>query len=441
VTGIAGAKWSDEPNYIAPMGVGVALGRTYKLKTGLMEITYDSGAKVILEGPCDYEVESSHSGYLALGKLVARVGVGGEGRGAGEVASGQWPVASMKEESGRMKDEGGRPNADSLATRHQSLATNPSPLSPLPSPLFTVRTPTAVVTDLGTEFSVEVGTNGDIFSHVYRGTVRVELVGQPDGGVMLREQESVQVSSAAKRLVKVDFSPADADKFFRLMPVRERIEVFNTGYGLAEGEADPHWQVVAASNDPDFKPRLAMVTIVNRPSQFRPNDPARSQWISTVPDLSDVPNGVTYTFRTTFELTDLVPGSAKLRIGFLADNRVQAVRLNGAPVAVPEHGHLAPFYVLNRMIIEEGFVAGANVLEIDVFNGAPESGSSPASPMALLVELEGTMLRGGRAAAVNAPDDKPRANEGRGVNDERSLNHQNYSYFGNRLSCLCLKRG
>ncbi|NLF08733.1 MAG: hypothetical protein GX594_12255, partial [Pirellulaceae bacterium] len=55
VTGIAGAKWSDAPDYIAPIGVRVALGRTYKLKSGLMEITYDSGAKVILEGPCSYE--------------------------------------------------------------------------------------------------------------------------------------------------------------------------------------------------------------------------------------------------------------------------------------------------------------------------------------------------------------------------------------------------
>ncbi|NLF08532.1 MAG: hypothetical protein GX594_11210, partial [Pirellulaceae bacterium] len=34
VTGIAGARWSDEPNYIAPIGVRVALGRTYKLKSG-----------------------------------------------------------------------------------------------------------------------------------------------------------------------------------------------------------------------------------------------------------------------------------------------------------------------------------------------------------------------------------------------------------------------
>jgi len=197
---------ATETNYIAPIGVRVALGRKYKLKSGLMEITYDSGAKVILEGPCDYTAESTTGGYLALGKLVARVGAGGEGRGAGEVASGQWTVDSMKDEGGRMKAESGRPNAASLATRHQPLATNPSPLSPLPSPLFTVRTPTAVVTDLGTEFGVEVDENGDTTSHVFHGSIQVRLaevlvVSEADGDdnstrdVILHENESVRVGS------------------------------------------------------------------------------------------------------------------------------------------------------------------------------------------------------------------------------------------------------
>ncbi|NLF07923.1 MAG: hypothetical protein GX594_08090, partial [Pirellulaceae bacterium] len=118
ITGIAGAKWSDDPDYLPPIGVRVALGRKYKLKSGLLEITYDSGARVILEGPCSYEVDSTAGGYLSLGKLTARI----EDRGEGIGGSG------MK--------------ADSLATRHQPLATDPSPLSSLPSPLFTVRTPT-----------------------------------------------------------------------------------------------------------------------------------------------------------------------------------------------------------------------------------------------------------------------------------------------------------
>ena len=80
-----------------------------------MEITYDTGAKVILQGPVTYEVESAAGGYLSLGKLTARV---------------------------EKKAEGGSPI--------------PNPQSLIPNPLFAVRTPTATVTDLGTEFGVEV---------------------------------------------------------------------------------------------------------------------------------------------------------------------------------------------------------------------------------------------------------------------------------------------
>ncbi len=61
----------------AYVGSAVPLGRKYALSSGLMEISYQSGAKVILEGPCTYEVESEVGGYLALGKLTA---TGGEER-------------------------------------------------------------------------------------------------------------------------------------------------------------------------------------------------------------------------------------------------------------------------------------------------------------------------------------------------------------------------
>ena len=56
----------------------VPLGRKYELASGLMEITYDTGAKVILQGPVTYEVESARGGYLAVGKLTARVEKRGE---------------------------------------------------------------------------------------------------------------------------------------------------------------------------------------------------------------------------------------------------------------------------------------------------------------------------------------------------------------------------
>ena len=49
-----------------------------------MEITYDTGAKVILQGPVTYEVESN-GGYLAVGKLTGKLEKKeerGEGTGA-----------------------------------------------------------------------------------------------------------------------------------------------------------------------------------------------------------------------------------------------------------------------------------------------------------------------------------------------------------------------
>ena len=62
-----------------------------------MEIAYDSGATVILQGPCQYEIESARGGFLSLGKLTARVekrAEGGGRRAEGEWAmgSGQWAV-------------------------------------------------------------------------------------------------------------------------------------------------------------------------------------------------------------------------------------------------------------------------------------------------------------------------------------------------------------
>ncbi len=162
ITGMVDVKWSDDPRYLPPPGYAhVPLGRKYILDSGLLEITYDSGAKVILEGPCTYEVESTAGGYLALGKLTARV------------------------EKERSEVRGQRSDHYPLPTIHY--------------PLFSVRTPTAVVTDLGTEFGVEVSDEGATESRVFRGSVKVQVVGgtglasATPQDVVLRENESARV--------------------------------------------------------------------------------------------------------------------------------------------------------------------------------------------------------------------------------------------------------
>ena len=157
ITGMVDCKWFNPAT--APVGDNVSIGRKYALASGLMEITYDTGAKVILRGPVTYEVRAKDGGYLSLGKLTAKLEKKAEG--------GRWKV----EES--------------------------NPQSRIPTPSFFVRTPTAVVTDLGTEFSVEVSKEGHTTSHVFRGMVKVQAVAA-DGNVegnaqVLHENQSARV--------------------------------------------------------------------------------------------------------------------------------------------------------------------------------------------------------------------------------------------------------
>ncbi len=178
ITGMADVEWSDDPDYLPPAGIHVSLGRDYKLDSGLMEITYDSGARVILEGPCTYEVESARGGYLERGKLTARV----ETKDLGFWVQG---------------------------SEH-------SPFSTLHSPLFAVRTPTAKITDLGTEFGVEVSEGGITESHVMQGNVEVQVLTEKGAG----DRKPVEAGHAVKVVAdKMTISAAKfiPDRFVRRM--------------------------------------------------------------------------------------------------------------------------------------------------------------------------------------------------------------------------------
>ena len=129
------------------------------LRSGLLEITYDTGAKVILQGPVTYRVDSAAGGYLSVGKLTARL----EKKSASPA----------------------NPNSEIR-----------NPKSSNSSPLFSVRTPTAVVTDLGTEFGVEVSREGFCDVHVFVGAVRLDShqqLGKRDKQIMLTADKSAHV--------------------------------------------------------------------------------------------------------------------------------------------------------------------------------------------------------------------------------------------------------
>ena len=102
-------------------------------------------------------------GYLSVGKLTARV--------------------EKSDEAERSRSKSAIPNPQSLI------------------PHFAVRTPTATVTDLGTEFGVEVDKQGDTTSHVFRGSVRLQVAsgdGKAEGAArVLHENESARVEKLA----------------------------------------------------------------------------------------------------------------------------------------------------------------------------------------------------------------------------------------------------
>jgi hypothetical protein len=359
-----GTKHSPLSSLPSPL---VALGDRLALRSGLLEITYDTGARVILQGPVTYEVESPTGGYLSVGKLTARL----------EKGSKTQQYANPKRQRGAR----GEDDFSGSANQKSEILNQKSPdLCPLTSDLFAIRTPTAIVTDLGTEFGVEVDKQGDTASHVFRGEVefRAQNADGDQQPIRLTENQSAWIESDGNRVATVSRDAARAKTFVRAMPAPPRrvpIKLFNTGQDVKDGSPDPNWQIVAASNDPAFKPRAAMAT---KPlsGSWMANEPGESKWISAVADSSPMPNNATYTFRNSFDLAGLRPQTARLHGQFIADDRVRAIRLNGHNVRVPDHDSgQSDFF--HPFTIGSGFVDGVNVLEIDVENGRSES--SPAS--------------------------------------------------------------
>jgi hypothetical protein len=168
VTDMVDIEWADAR--LAPSTQRIRLGEKFALALGLMEITYDTGAKVVLQGPCTYTVESRSGGYLERGRLTARV--------ESAVGSRQSAVSNTTP-TYRTSSSNSLPTADCR----------------LPT-LFSVRTPTAVVNDLGTEFGVEVDKNNGSGVCVFVGAVEFVPTDKSSGGVRVAAGESRRISAS-----------------------------------------------------------------------------------------------------------------------------------------------------------------------------------------------------------------------------------------------------
>ncbi len=120
LVGAADCRWAD-PHAAPSIGTALFSGEKIEMLSGLAEIKFNSGARVILEGPVVFQCESRKSGFLHGGRLTAKVS--GEARG------------------------------------------------------FMIGTPAATVVDLGTEFGVEVNEDRMVSVHVFQGKVMLQMFG------------------------------------------------------------------------------------------------------------------------------------------------------------------------------------------------------------------------------------------------------------------------
>jgi hypothetical protein len=196
ITGMVDCKWlaADRSYYHRELedrciGCRIAIGDKFAIRSGLLEITYDAGAKVILQGPVRFEIQSPLGGFLSIGKLTARLE-----KGAKRLAGDASP---------------------------QSTALNPPAV-----PLLTIATPMAMVTDIGTEFGVETRADGTSEVHVLSGAVDIET--RSDGRHMrLDASSNHSTSAAAVRVERKSVNSgsttivplaANASRFVRTMP-------------------------------------------------------------------------------------------------------------------------------------------------------------------------------------------------------------------------------
>ncbi|MEM6797875.1 MAG: LamG-like jellyroll fold domain-containing protein [Planctomycetota bacterium] len=164
VTGVLDVEWSNGGSPVQ-YGEPLSSGRRLMLLSGLAQLTFESGAKLLLQGPANFVVDSEMDGSLHAGKVTAVVPRRAHG--------------------------------------------------------FTIRTPSVEVIDLGTEFAIEVDESGASEVHVIDGEVvahGVDAKGRQFGELThVVGQEAVKYSAEKQASRPVRY---DADKFRRELQPR-----------------------------------------------------------------------------------------------------------------------------------------------------------------------------------------------------------------------------
>jgi hypothetical protein len=315
-------RWQHD---LAPAAGEVAEGTDLRLESGFAELRFNSGARVVLQGPVWLTPTAENAGQLHQGKLTARV--------------------------------------------------------PVPAQGFTIDTPTGQVVDLGTEFGLHVLPSGETVVSVFFGKVEARpstpgtdvvsssLLVAGQTAHMTREVQLVGPAEVGQ--------PSAEGEFVRWMPEQGRFRLFATGRGLEQGTLDPHWQIAHESNPTEFK----TASIINPNPLWMPNDHYSSQWISLADGEASLPAG-RHIFRTRFSLSGYETSHARIIGRWMADNSVEEIRLNGQVVS--NGPAVSGFGEFKQFEITTGFAPDENTVEFIVGNDG-----DGGSPMGFRVEWYG----------------------------------------------------
>lgn len=193
ITGLVDCKWEEGQEQLF-FGQALRSGQSVSLTEGLLQFTFGSGAKVVLQGPATFTPNTGMTAELAHGKVSAVIT---------EAARG-----------------------------------------------YTVLTPTAEIVDLGTEFAIDVDVDGSTELHVLDGDVVArrreadgDLLGEAVHGRKLdayrfkSDGESVEKMSAQPEKFVRNITPQLTEEELPPLPIKQDLELWTAADLLVHRDA------------------------------------------------------------------------------------------------------------------------------------------------------------------------------------------------------------
>lgn len=199
LTGDVECEWGDEAGALF-RGAFLETGRVLDLRSGVAELTFRSGAKVLIESPTQICLHSNNAIQLDRGQIVATV-----------------PPVAMG---------------------------------------FKVKTASVDIVDLGTEFGARVGERGDVDVEVFAGLVEIIPQAAAKQGRRVQTGESARWDTAKGQLVEIPRGSAqflrDLDAAVTVLPPPQMRSVINVNWqGDGKADAQNFAGLGAAEDAPD----------------------------------------------------------------------------------------------------------------------------------------------------------------------------------------------